>query len=64
MQMKSYKAKMKMNSVIWNHGRKKANLTEAISKLKRTDLADHPDIKIAIDLLTRERQRLQNKELF
>lgn len=60
----SDKAKIAMDTAIWNHGRKKAMITEAISKLKRTTLADHPDVKNVIVLLEVERERLKKVELF
>ena len=60
----SDKAKMAMDSAIWNHGRAKGRLTIAIQKLKATGLGDHPDIKKVIELLTSERQKLELKELF
>lgn len=60
----SEKAIMKMDTVIWNHGRKKATFTVAIQKLKETGLADNPDVKKVIDLLTVERKKLDKVELF
>ncbi len=58
------KAQIKMDSVIWEHGRKKAKLTETIKNLGVIDLKDHPDVKKVIALLTTERERLKKVELF
>lgn len=58
------KAEMKMESVIWNHGRKKAMITSCINQLKQTTIADHPDILKAIKTLESERERLKKVELF
>jgi hypothetical protein len=54
------KSEMKMESAIWNHGRRKATFTVAINKLRETGLSDHPDVKKVILLLHQERQKLKN----
>lgn len=58
-------AKEKMDQAIWEHGRKKAYCTEAITKLKKIDsLKNHPVILEAIELIKKEKERLSNESAF
>jgi hypothetical protein len=60
----SLQAKIKMDNAIWQHGRKKAMITECINKLKQTTVADHPDILKAIAILEEERIKLKKQQIF
>lgn len=61
--MKNDKARMASETAIWNHGRRKAVITEAINKLKMCSISDDPDVLKVIEKLKIEHARLSKAQI-
>lgn len=54
---------MASETAIWNHGRRKAVITEAINKLKMCSISDDPDVLKVIEKLKIEHARLSKAQI-